>query len=460
MADHDVDLFVIGGGSGGVRAARIAAEYGARVALAEEYRLGGTCVIRGCVPKKLLVYASRFHGEFEDAAGYGWTVSQTSFDWATLIANKDREIARLEAAYGATLAKADVGVIKTRAVLADRHTVQLATGDRVRAAYILIATGGAPSYGDPIPGIEHAISSNEAFHLPEFPRRVLIQGGGYIAVEFATIFAGLGSHVTLVYRGDMILRGFDDEVRQHLRVELEARGIRVLTGCKVTAIEKADAHYSVQLSSGNHVPADQVMFATGRRPNIAKLGLKEAGVEMAKNGGIAVDQYSRTTADNIYAVGDVTNRINLTPVAIREGHAFADTVFGGKRTAVDHTSVPTAVFSEPEVGTVGLTEAEARAQLAQTDIYKAMFKPLKATLSGRDTRVLMKLVVDGLNDRVIGCHIVGEGAGEMAQLAAVAVKMGASKADFDATIALHPTAAEELVTMRKKTASYVREAAE
>ena len=460
MADHDVDLFVIGGGSGGVRAARIAAEHGARVMVAEEYRLGGTCVIRGCVPKKLLVYASRFRGEFEDAAGFGWTVSQTAFDWATLIANKDREIARLEAAYGATLNKAGVKVAKSRAVLVDAHTVQLATGDRVRAAYILIATGGAPSYGDPIPGIEHAITSNEAFHLPEFPRRVVIQGGGYIAVEFAGIFAGLGSQVTLVYRGENILRGFDDDVRQHLRVEMEAHGIRVLTGCKVAAIEKAGGHYSVRLSSGNSITADRVMFATGRHPNVAKLGLKEAGVEIGSDGGIAVDEYSRTTAANIYAVGDVTNRINLTPVAIREGHAFADTVFGGKPTAVDHSEVPTAVFSEPEVGTVGLTETQARAGLARTDVYKAVFKPLKATLSGRDTTVLMKLIVDGHSDRVVGCHVVGEGAAEMAQLAAVAIRMGAKKADFDATIALHPTAAEELVTMRKKTASFAREAAE
>ena len=377
-----------------------------------------------------------------------------------MIANKDREIARLEAAYGATLNKAGVKVAKSRAVLVDPHTVQLASGERVRAAYVLIATGGTPSYGDPIPGIEHAITSNEAFHLPELPRRVVVQGGGYIAVEFAGIFAGLGSQVTLVYRGENILRGFDDDVRQHLRVEMEAHGIRVLTGCKVAAIEKADGHYSVQLSSGNHVPADRVMFATGRNPNIAKLGLKEAGVEIAKNGGIAVDEYSRTTVANVYAVGDVTNRINLTPVAIREGHAFADSVFGGRPTAVDHANVPTAVFSEPEIGTVGLTEAEARARLARTDIYKAMFRPLKATLSGRATSVLMKLVVDGHSDRLVGCHIVGEGAAEMAQLAAIAVKMGAKKADFDATIALHPTAAEELVTMRKKTASFAREAAE
>jgi glutathione reductase (NADPH) len=460
MADQDVDLFVIGGGSGGVRAARIAAEHGARVIVAEEYRLGGTCVIRGCIPKKLFVYASRFHGEFEDAAGFGWTVPQSSFDWKTLVANKDREIARLEAAYGATLAKAGVKVVKSRAVLVDAHTVQLANGDRVRAAYILVSTGATPSYGDPIPGIEHAISSNEAFHLPDFPRRVLIQGGGYIAVEFAGIFAGLGAHVTLVYRGENILRGFDDDVRRHLRVEMEARGIKVITGCKVAAIEPDGGHYSVRLSGGNQITADRVMFAVGRHPNVAKMGLAEVGVEIGKNGGVAVDEYSRTTVQNIYAVGDVTNRINLTPVAIREGHAFADTVFGGRPTAVDHGNVPTAVFSEPEVGTVGLTEAEARARLAQTDIYEAMFRPLRATLSGRATKVLMKLVVDGHSGQVVGCHVVGEGAAEIAQIAAIAVRMGAKKADFDATIALHPTAAEELVTMRKKTASYAREAAE
>jgi glutathione reductase (NADPH) len=460
MSDFDVDLFVIGGGSGGVRAARIAAQHGARVVLAEEYRLGGTCVIRGCVPKKLLVYASRFHGEFEDAAGFGWTVPHATFDWATLIANKDKEIARLEAAYGLLLAKSGVKVVKNRATLADAHTVQVANGDHVRAAHVLISTGGTPSFGDKIPGIEHAISSNQAFHLPELPRRVVIQGGGYIAVEFAGIFAGLGSHVTLVYRGENILRGFDDDVRQHLRMDMEKHGIRVVTGRTITAIEQAGTHYSVQLSSGNHIPADKVMFATGRVPNIAKLGLKEAGVEIAKNGGIAVDEYSRTTAPNVYAVGDVTNRINLTPVAIREGHAFADTVFGNKSTIVDHANVPTAVFSEPEVGAVGLTEAQARAQLAQTDVYKSMFKPLKATLSGRDTTVLLKLIVDGETGRVVGCHIVGEGAAEMVQLAAVAVKMRATKADFDATMALHPTIAEELVTMRTRSATYAREAAE
>jgi glutathione reductase (NADPH) len=461
MADYDVDLFVIGGGSGGVRAARMASQHGARVMLAEEYRVGGTCVIRGCVPKKLLVYASRFRAEFEDAAGYGWRLPHSSFDWPTLIANKDKEIDRLEAAYTATLEKAGVTIVKNRAVIADRHTVQLADGKRVRAATILIATGGAPTYGDPIPGIEHAISSNEAFHLPQLPTHVVVQGGGYIAVEFAGIFAGLGAHVTLIYRGENILRGFDDDVRQHLRMDMEKRGIRVFTGCKIAGIERlTESRFSVRLSSGNQTTADCVMFATGRAPKVNKIGLKETGVALADNGGVAVDEYSRSSVANIYAIGDVTNRVNLTPVAVREGGAFADTVFGGKPTAVDHSNVPTAVFSDPEVGAVGLTEAQARERFARTDIYRAMFRPLKATLSGRDTTVLTKLVVDGLTDRVAGFHIVGEGAAEMIQVAAIAVKMGATKADFDATMALHPTIAEELVTMRQKSASYVREAAE
>jgi glutathione reductase (NADPH) len=444
-----------------VRAARIAAGHGARVMVAEEYRVGGTCVIRGCVPKKLLVYAARFRGEFEDAAGFGWSVPEASFDWPTLIANKDREIARLEAAYTSTLQRAGVTVVKSRAVMEDAHTIGLlATGEAVRADHILIATGGAPSYGDPIPGLEHVISSNEAFHLPELPRHVVVQGGGYIAVEFACIFAGLGAQVTLVYRGENILRGFDDDVRHHLRVEMEKHGVKVITGCKVAAVEEAGGHYSVQLSGGNSLSADVVMFATGRRPNVAGMGLESAGVTLSPNGAIAVDEYSRTAVPHIYAIGDVTDRINLTPVAIREGHAFADTVFGGKKVAVDHTDVPTAVFSDPEIGVVGLTEQQARERLVKTDIYRTMFKPLKATLSGRDTTVLLKLVVDGLSGRVVGCHIVGEGAAEMIQLAAIAVKMRATKADFDATMALHPTAAEELVTMRQLTASYAREAAE
>ncbi len=459
---REVDLFVIGAGSGGVRAARIAAGYGARVMIAEEYRVGGTCVIRGCVPKKLLVYASRFPHEFEDAQGYGFSLSTPAFDWPTLIANKDREIARLEAAYANTLEHAGVALAKSRAVFEDAHTVRLvATGERIQAANILIATGASPSLGPAIPGIEHVISSNEVFHLAEFPRRVLIQGGSYIAVEFACIFAGLGSHVTLVYRGDNILRGFDDDVRHHLRAEMEKRGIHVITGNTVTAVEPTAHHYCVHLSSaGLTVPADKIMFALGRPPNIAGLGLEQVGVEIAANGGIAVDEFSRSSVPHIYAVGDVTNRINLTPVAIREGQAFADTVFGGKPIKVDHTNVPTAVFSEPEIGTVGLTQQQAQARFAKVAVYRTMFRPMKATLSGRDTAILLKLLVDVESDRVVGCHIVGEGAGEMIQLVGIAVKMGATKADFDATIAVHPTAAEELVTLRQPAELLQREAAE
>ena len=461
MADHDVDLFVIGAGSGGVRAARVAAGYGARVMIAEEFRVGGTCVIRGCVPKKLLVYASRFAEEFEDAAGYGWTVSQPAFDWSTLIANKDREIARLEAAYTDTLERYKVEIVKSRAVLEDAHTVRLmASGARVRAQIILIATGAWPHYGVKIPGLEHVISSNEAFHLTELPRRIVIQGGGYIAVEFACIFAGLGSQVTLVYRGENILRGFDGDVREHLRAELRGRGITVTCGRTVAAVEKSAGAFVTRLSDGGIVAADKVMFAIGRRPNVMGLGIDTVGVEIAEHGGIAVDDFSRTSIGNIYAIGDVTHRVNLTPVAIREGHAFADNVYGGKPTPVDHTNVATAVFSSPEIGAVGLTEAQAHARLDKIDIYKTAFRPLKATLSSRDTRMLMKLVVDGVTDRVVGCHIVGEGAAEMIQLAAVAIKMGASKADFDATVAVHPTAAEELVTLREKTVSHGRAAAE
>jgi glutathione reductase (NADPH) len=461
MAADDVDLFVIGAGSGGVRAARIAATHGARVMVAEEYRVGGTCVIRGCVPKKLLVYASRFALDFEDAAGYGWTLHAPAFDWPALIANKDKEIARLEGAYSATLQKAGVTIVKSRAEFEDAHTIRLlATGERIRAAHVLVATGASPYAGPTIPGIEHVISSNEAFDLAELPRRVVVQGGSYIAVEFACIFAGLGAKVSLVYRGDNILRGFDDDVREHVREEMEKRGIHVITQNRVEAVERNGQDLCVHLSGGNRVTADRVMFAIGRPPNVQGLGLDAAGVKLADNGGIAVDDYSRTSVSHIYAVGDVTNRVNLTPVAIREGHAFADTVFGGRPTRVDHANVPTAVFSEPEVGVVGLTEAQAQAQLGTVDIYKTMFRPLKATLSGRDTTVLLKLVVDGRTDRVVGCHIVGPDAGEMIQLAGIAVRMGATKADFDATMAVHPTIAEELVTMRTVSKRYGREAAE
>lgn len=460
MAGHDVDLFVIGAGSGGVRAARVAAGYGARVMIAEEYRVGGTCVIRGCVPKKLLVYASRFSDEFEDAAGYGWSVPKPTFHWPALIANKDREIARLEAAYTNTLERFDVALVKSRAALEDAHTIRMATGAHVRAETILISTGAWPHLGPKIPGLEHAISSNEAFHLPELPRRIVIQGGGYIAVEFACIFAGLGSKVTLIYRGENILRGFDDDVREHLRNEMRARGITVTCGHTVIALEKSGDEFITRLSDNSVVTADKVMFAIGRRPNVMGLGIEGLNVKIHEHGGIEVDEYSRTSVPNIYAVGDVTNRVNLTPVAIREGHAFADTVYGGKPTPVDHSNVPTAVFSEPEVGVIGLTETQARDRLAKVDVYKTTFRPMKATLSGRNTRTFMKLLVDGATDRVVGCHIVGADAGELVQAIGIAVKMGATKANFDATMAVHPTAGEELVTMREKAVSYGRAAAE
>ncbi len=458
MADFDTDLFVVGAGSGGVRAARIASSHGARVMVAEEYRVGGTCVIRGCVPKKILVYASRYGHDFEDAAGYGWSGVEPTFDWPTLIANKDREIDRLEAAYTATLERFKVQIVKSRAVLEDANTLRLATGERVRTKTILISTGGTPHMGAKIAGLEHVISSNEAFHLKELPQRILIQGGGYIAVEFACIFSGLGSEVTLVYRGDNILRGFDDDIREHLRGEMTKRGIRIITKKTVASVEKVDRGYCVELPDHDAVVVDKVMFATGRHPNVNGLGLETVGVKLGETGGIAVDEFSKTSVANIYAVGDVTNRINLTPVAIREGHAFADTVYGGKPTKVDHANVPTAVFSEPELGVIGLTEAQAVKQLPVVDIYKTSFRSMKMAMAGRDTRTFMKLIVDGSNDRVVGCHIAGHDAGEMIQLVGIAVKMRATKADFDATMAVHPTAAEELVTMREKAMSYGRAA--
>jgi len=460
MAEFDVDLFVIGGGSGGVRAARIAAGHGARVMIAEEYRMGGTCVIRGCVPKKLFVIGSHIRDEIEDAAGFGWTIPPVSFDWATMVANKDKEIARLEGICTTNVEKAGAKVAKARAVLEDAHTLRLSTGERVTAKCILVATGSRPYHGREIPGIEHVISSDEAFHLPELPKRVVIQGGGYIALEFACIFAGFGSDVTVVYRGENVLRGFDEDVRAHARAEMEKRGITILTGCTIDRVDRHGKDCTAHLSNGSSLAADKVMFAIGRHPNIANLGLEKLGVAInPKNLGIKVDGWSKTSVDNIYAIGDVTHRVNLTPVAIREGHAFADTVFGKKPVQVDHATIPTAVFAQPEIGTVGLTETEARAQFSHVDIYKADFRPIKSTMSGRDTRILMKLVVDGLTDRVLGCHIVGDSAAEIIQAVAIAVKMKATKADFDATVALHPTAAEELVTMRTPTARHVREAA-
>ena len=450
MSSFDYDLFVIGAGSGGVRAARIAARHGAKVAVAEEYRVGGTCVIRGCVPKKLFVYASKFAEEFEDAMGFGWTTDKVTFDWATLIENKDKEIDRLNKAYIRNLEGAGAELILERAVVEDAHTVKLASGAKVTARYILVATGAAPFVPRHLPGHELAITSNEAFHLERLPSRIVIVGGGYIAVEFAGIFSGLGVETILVYRGEQILRGFDEDLRSHLANEMRKKGIEIRLKCDVAKIERSGDGVRVTLNDGTGFGAGQVMFATGRIPNVTGLGLDVAGVELTPHMAVKVDAVSKTNVDSIYAVGDVTNRVNLTPVAIREGHAFADTVFGGKPVEVDHSMIATAVFSQPEIGTVGLTEEQARQGFKSVDIYKTSFKPMKHTLSGRDERMLMKLVVDGDSDRVLGCHICGTDAGEMAQLLGISLRLGAKKSDFDATMAVHPTAAEELVTMRDK----------
>ena len=450
MTNFDYDLFVIGAGSAGVRAARISAKYGAKVAIAEEHRVGGTCVIRGCVPKKLLVYASKFAEEFEDAVGFGWTTEKVSFDWQKLIENKDKEIDRLNAAYIRNLEGAGAELIHERATLVDRNTVVLSSGKKVSAKYILIATGATPFVPHHLPGHELAITSNEAFHMPRLPRRIVIVGGGYIAVEFAGIFNGLGVETVMVLRGEQILRGFDDDLRNHLAVEMEKKGIDIRTRSDIAMIERSGDGVRVTLENGDKIGAGQIMFATGRLPHTKELGLQHVGIEANAMWAIPVDDYSKTAADNIYAVGDVTNRVNLTPVAIREGHAFADTVFGGKPTKVDHALVPSAVFSQPELGTVGLTEAQARKIHDKIDIYKTSFRPMKHTLSGRDERMFMKLVVDGTTDKVLGCHIAGVDAGEMAQLLGIAITCGATKAQFDATLAVHPTAGEELVTMREK----------
>jgi glutathione reductase (NADPH) len=450
MTAYDYDLFVIGGGSGGVRAARIAAGYGAKVALAEEYRLGGTCVIRGCVPKKLLVYASRFRDDFEDAAGFGWTVGESTFDWPALIRAKDREIARLEGLYKTNLLARNVKIYKSRAVFEGPNAVTLADGTRVTARVILIATGGAPNIDPKLPGREHVITSNDAFHLAELPRRIVVAGGGYIAVEFACIFAGMGAETTLIYRGEKVLRGFDEDLRDGLMEALAKRGIRLVMNDVFARIEKTAQGLKGVCRSGTELEADQIMFAIGRSPNTAGLGLEKAGVKTGAQGEIIVDSHSQSSVSGIYAVGDVTDRFNLTPVAIRDGHAFADTIFGGNPSTVDLDLIPTAVFSTPEIGTVGLSEHDALAHLRNIDIYKARFRSMRNTLSGRDERMLMKLVVEAATDRVVGCHILGEHAAEIVQMAAIAIRMGATKADFDATMALHPTAAEELVTMREK----------
>jgi glutathione reductase (NADPH) len=458
MPRYDYDLFVIGAGSGGVRAARVAAGYGAKVAIAEEYRVGGTCVIRGCVPKKLLVYASHFHEDFEDARKFGWSVDGARFDWSALIANKDREIDRLNGIYKKLLAESGVALTEARAVLVDPHTLEVA-GRRVTADIILISTGAAPVLTNE-PGAEFGITSNEAFHLRELPRRIVIAGGGYIACEFAGIFNGMGAKVTQLYRGEQILRGFDDDVRKTLAVEMGKKGIDIRVKTIITQSVKTASGLSLTLSDGATLEVDCVMYAIGRRPNTAGMGLKEAGVACGADDAVVVNEYSQSSAPNIYAVGDCTNRLNLTPVAIREGHAFADTVFGKKPTAVDHHSVPHAVFSQPPVSVVGLTEAAARLMYGAVDIYRSTFRPLKHTLSGRDEKTMMKLVVDRASQRVLGAHMVGLDAPEIIQTLAIAVKMGATKQQFDQTVAIHPTAAEEFVTLRTLVPEPAKKAAE
>jgi glutathione reductase (NADPH) len=447
----DFDLFVIGAGSGGVRAARIAATHGAKVGIAEEHRIGGTCVIRGCIPKKLLVYASRFADEFEDAAGFGWTLEKPVFDWAKLIANKDAELVRLEAAYRRNLERSGVTIFDSRAVISAPGQIYLAkTARTLTVKTILVATGGWPHRDHGVVGIEHAITSNEALDLPKLPRRILIVGGGYIAVEFACIFNGLGSHVTHVHRGEHILRGFDDDLRHDLAHDMTKRGIVSHRPCTIKRIDKTSDGFRATLSHGEAVSCDVVMIATGRAPNTAGLGMERAGVALAANGAVLVDAQSRTSNPNIYAVGDVTDRVNLTPVAIREGHAFADSLYGGRPWATEYDFVPSGVFSTPELGSVGLSETDAQAHYPKLDIYKTRFRPMRAVLAGRDERMMMKLVVDASTDKVLGCHILGPDAAEMVQVAAIALRMGATKADFDRTMPLHPSAAEELVTLREK----------
>ena len=454
MADVELDFFVIGGGSGGVRAARIAASLGARVAIAEGSRYGGTCVIRGCVPKKLMVQASHYADDFTDAAGFGWTVKPPSFSWPALVAAKEKEVSRLSKIYQDLLHGSGVTVLNGMAKFIDAHTVEV-NGKRFRARHILIATGGKPNRptSSEVPGIEHAITSNEAFDLPQMPKRVLIVGGGYIGVEFAGIFNGLGSEVTLAYRGKQVLRGFDDDVREHLRDEMIKKGIRMLPDSRVTRIERsADGmlHASFADSSIEPLLCDTVMYATGRVPNNEALGLDAAGIMLAQRGGIDVDNACRTSVPHIYAVGDVTGGIALTPVAIRQGAAVANSLFGPHQAAADLSSVPSAVFSQPPIGTVGLSEAAALEKFDAVDIYITRFKPLRHALSGSDERILMKLVVATDSQRVLGAHMVGPDAPEIIQGLAVAVRMGATKADFDATLGIHPTSAEEFMTLREK----------
>ncbi len=444
--EYDYDLFVIGAGSGGVRASRIAANLGARVAVAEEYRVGGTCVIRGCVPKKLMVYASHFSEDFESARGFGWTVGETSLDWKTLIARKDAEIDRLNGLYIQNLENNDVEIINGRGVIEGPNSVRV--GDKIYTAkYILVAVGGWPTLPD-VPGIEHAITSNEVFHLDELPEDVVVVGGGYIAVEFAGILNGMGAKVTQLYRSEQILRGFDDDIRSRLNDEMIKKGIDLRTNINIESIEKTDDGLLLQLTDGNELKTKAVMYATGRAPNTKSLGLDGVGVELNKKGAIMVDAYGKTNVDSIYAVGDVTDRVQLTPVAIKEGHAFALTVFGDTPTSPEHDAIPTAVFSQPPIGTVGLSEAQAEAKYGDIDVYVSDFRPMKHTLGGSDERAFTKLVVDKKTDVVVGAHMIGVDAGEIIQGIGIAVKAGLTKAQFDQTVAVHPSTAEEFVLMR------------
>ena len=442
----DYDLFVIGGGSGGVRAARVAAQGGARVALAEEDRYGGTCVIRGCVPKKLMVFASEYRGAMADAQAYGWTVHAGGFDWATFRDKLHAELDRLEGVYRGILKNNGVETYDSRARLVDPHTVELADGTRRSAKHILIATGGRPVKPD-LPGAEHAITSNDIFHLERLPKSILIIGGGYIACEFACILNGLGVRVTQFYRGAQILRGFDEEARGLVSDEMIASGITLHLGTNIETMEQVDGGYRVTGTNGSEAVFEEVMFATGRAPNTENLGLEAAGVAVGRKGEIVVDRYSQTGVPSVYAIGDVTDRVNLTPVAIREGMAFVETVFNGNPTPVDHDLIPTAIFTQPEMGTVGLSEEAAREQ-EPIEVYATSFRPMQSAFAGRPDRVLMKLIVSQATRKVLGCHIVAPGAGEMIQLAGIAVKMGATKEEFDRTVAVHPTMSEELVTMK------------
>ena len=448
MAQYDFDYFVIGAGSGGVASSRRAGSYGAKVAICEDSRIGGTCVIRGCVPKKLLVYGAQFADAFADAAGFGWTVAPPVHDWAALIAAKNREIDRLEGIYRKLLSDSGVKLMEGRGRFVDPHTVEI-EGKRHTAANILIATGAHPTM-PAIPGVEHAITSNEALDLPRLPRNIVIVGGGYIAVEFAGIFAGLGAQVTLVIRAEELLNGFDDDVRATLAQELRQRGIQIRARTEFARIEKSGAGFRIVTKSGDELSTDLVMYATGRRPNTRGLGLEEIGVSVDPKGAVKVDEWSRTAQAHIYAVGDVTDRLNLTPVAIAEGRALAETLFNDNPMSVDHENVATSVFSQPPVGVVGLTERRARQLYKAIDVYRARFRPMKHTLSGREERTMMKIVVDRATDRVLGCHMVGADAPEIIQGLAIAIKCGATKKQFDQTIGIHPTAAEEFVTMRDK----------